>query len=532
MELFQAAAELREQNKPFAIATIVSSKGSTPRTNAKMIVINKDTIIGTIGGGLAESYIIKESVDCLKTGQSKMVGYTLDSGTSKTSIAMTCGGDLEVFIEVIVPRPELLIIGGGHVALQIARLAETLDYCITIVENRKDFLTEERFPMARQLFYHKNISKAAEMAHIDKNTYIVICTGSVDEAALRTVINSDAAYIGLLSSRRKISLIMNHMKDDDFDEHKLASVFAPIGLDLKAETPEEIAFSILSEIRMIQTGSTGRSIKQQYNKLIIVRGGGDIASGSIARLYNAGYKIIVLEIAEPTVIRSSVAFSQAMYDGSTTINGITAIKAETEKDIKEILLDRAIPVINDPKGKYIDVFKPVAVVDGILAKKNLGTSRDMAPVVIGLGPGFDAGVDVDAVIETNRGHNLGRVIFKGKPEPNTGVPGVIGGEAGKRVVRSTAPGRVDVKKKIGDLVKEGDILAKIGESEVKSQLDGVLRGIIHDGMVVPEKGFKIGDVDTRGSVENCFTISDKARAVGGGTLEAVLALMQPKKQNI
>ncbi len=529
MELFQAAAELREKNTPFAIATIVSSKGSTPRSNAKMIVINEDTIIGTIGGGLAESYIIRESVSCLKTGESKIIGYTLDSGTSKASIAMTCGGDLEVFIEVIVPRPELLIIGGGHVALQIAHLAETLDYSITVVENRKEFISEERFPMARQLFYHKNITKAAEMTTIDKNTYIVICTGSVDEAALRSVINSDAAYIGILSSRRKISLIMNHMLDDNFDEAKLSAIYAPIGLDLKAETPEEIAFSILSEIRMIQSRATGRSIKQKYDNLIIVRGGGDIASGSIARLHNAGYRVVVLEIAEPTVIRSKVSFSQAMYDGSITIDGITAIKANNQKEIREVLTERAIPVIDDPKGKYIAALNPIALVDGILAKVNLGTTRDMAPVVIGLGPGFEAGVDVDAVIETNRGHNLGTVILKGKPEANTGVPGVIGGEAAKRVVRSTAPGRVDVIKKIGDMVKIGDVLAKIGDSEVKSQLDGVLRGIIHDGMVVPSEGFKIGDVDTRGNVENCFIISDKARAVGGGTLEAVLALTQPKR---
>lgn len=529
MELFQAAADLRKKNKPFAVATIVSSKGSTPRSSAKMIVINKDTIIGTIGGGLAESYIISESVSCLKSGQSKMVGYTLDSGTGKKSIAMTCGGDLEVFIEVIVPRPELLIIGGGHVALQIARLAETLDYSISVVENRKEFITEERFPMARQLFYHKNITKAAEMAVIDKNTYVVICTGSVDEAALRSVISSEAAYIGILSSRRKIALIMNHMLDDNFDEKKLASVYAPIGLDLNAETPEEIAFSILSEIRMIQSGSTGKSIKQKYDNLIIVRGGGDIASGSIARLYNSGYRIVVLEIAKPTVIRSKVSFSQAMYDGSITIDGISAVKAINEKEIREILAEKAIPVIEDPKGEYISVLNPIAVVDGILAKVNLGTTRDMAPVVIGLGPGFEAGVDVDAVIETNRGHKLGTVILKGKPEPNTGVPGVIGGEAEKRVVRSAAPGRVDVKKKIGDMVKEGDILAIIGDSEVRSQLDGVLRGIIHDGMVVPEKGFKIGDVDTRGNAENCFTISDKARAVGGGTLEAMLMLTGPKK---
>lgn len=530
MELYQAAADLREKNKPFAVATIVSSKGSTPRSNAKMIILNKDSIIGTIGGGLAESYIIKEAVTCLESGQSKMVEYTLDSGSGKTSIAMTCGGNLEVFIEVVTPRPELLIIGGGHVALQIARLAEKLDYNITVVENRKEFISEVRFPMARQLYYNEEIEDAVQMAVIDKNTYIVICTGSVDERVLRTVIDSDASYIGLLSSRRKIAFIMNNMTEDGFDEKKLLSVYAPIGIDLNAETPEEIAFSILAEVRMIQSGATGKSIKRRFDNLIIVRGGGDIASGSITRLHNAGYSVVVLEIAEPTVIRSKVSFSQAMYDGSITIDGITAIKAANEKEIKEILAEKAIPVIDDPKGEYIAVLNPIAVVDGILAKVNLGTTRDMAPVVIGLGPGFDAGVDVDAVIETNRGHNLGRVILRGKPEPNTGVPGVIGGEASKRVVRSTAAGRVDVKREIGDLVKEGDILAVIGESEVRSQLDGVLRGIIHDGMVVPHEGFKIGDVDTRGNVENCFTISDKARAVGGGTLEAVLALSQPKRQ--
>ncbi len=530
MELFQAAADLREKNIPFAVATIVSSRGSTPRSNAKMIIKSSENIIGTIGGGLAESFIIKEAVSCIKLGTSKMVEFKLDSGSSKTSIAMTCGGDLEVFIEVIVPKPELLIIGGGHVALQIARLAEPLDFSITVVENRKEFISKDRFPMARNIFYNKRIEDAINMSTIDKNTYIVICTGSVDEKVLRTVINSDAAYMGVLSSRRKIALMVNNMIEDGFDEQKLSTVYAPIGLDLNAETPEEIAFSILAEIKMIQAGATGKSMKRRYDNLVIVRGGGDIASGSIARLHNSGYRVVVLEIAEPTVIRSKVSFSQAMYDGSITIDGITGIKAENKKEIHNILAEKAIPVIDDPKGKYISILNPIAVVDGILAKVNLGTTRNMAPVVIGLGPGFEAGVDVDAVIETNRGHNLGTVILKGKPEANTGVPGVIGGEAAKRVVRSTKAGRVDVKRKIGDLVKKGDLLAMIGDSEVKSQLDGVLRGIIHDGMVVPEEGFKIGDVDTRSNVANCFIISDKARAVAGGTLEALLALTQPKRQ--
>lgn len=529
MNFFKKAAELSESNTPFAAATIVSAKGSTPRTSAKMIIVNKDTCFGTIGGGLAEAYVIEEAVKCLESGQSKIVKYTLDNGSAETSIAMNCGGEMEIFIEVSMPKPVILIMGGGHVSLSLARQADQLGFNVHIAENRPDFITPDRFPMAKKLYYGESIEKAAEKAVIDKNTYIVIATGSVDEEALRSVINSDAAYIGLLSSKRKSAVIIRNLLEEGVDELKLASVYAPVGLDFKSESPDEIAFSILAEIITVQKGAHAKHLKQRKDNLIVVRGGGDIASGTIARLYNSGYRVVVLEIKEPTVIRSKVSFAQAMFDGSITIDGITAVRASNLKEINSILADEMIPVVDDPEGSYIKALKPAAVVDGILAKKNLGTSKDMAPVVIGLGPGFEAGYDVDAVIETNRGHNLGRVILQGKPEPNTGVPGVIGGHAAKRVVRSTAAGIVKPVKKIGDLVKEGDILAMIGDTEVRAQISGVLRGMIHEGMEVPE-GFKIGDVDARGNVENCFTISDKARAVGGGTLEALLYLTGLKRK--
>lgn len=529
MDIFREAADLKERNIPFAIATIVSAKGSTPRTSAKMIVIDKGTIKGTIGGGLAEAFVIDEAVKGLASGQSKMVRYTLDNGSSETSIAMNCGGEMEIFIEVIMPRPVLLIIGGGHVSLSLAMLAVKVNYNVHIAENRSEFITKERFPMAKELYYGEKIEDAVAEAVINKNTFVVIATGNVDEEALRSVIDSDAAYIGLLSSKRKSAVIINNLRDEGIDEKKLASVYAPVGLDLKSETPEEIAFSILAEIMKVQKGAHAKHLKQRSDNLVIVRGGGDIASGTIARLYNSGYKVVVLEIAEPTVIRSKVSFAAAMFEGTITIDGITAVKVETLKEINRVLTDEMIPVVNDPEGNYINALKPAAVVDGILAKKNLGTTKDMAPVVIGLGPGFEAGYDVHAVIETNRGHNLGRVILKGKPEPNTGVPGVIGGHAAKRVVRSTAAGIVKPIKKIGDLVEEGDLLAMIGNSKVKAQISGVLRGMIHEGMKVPEN-FKIGDIDARGNVENCFTISDKARAVGGGTLEALLYLTGTKKK--
>lgn len=529
MDIFREAADLKEKNIPFALATIISAKGSTPRTSAKMIIIDSNTIRGTIGGGLAESYVIQEALKCLKSGQSKIVTYTLDNGTGTTSIAMNCGGEMEIFIEVISARPDLIIIGGGHVGLSLAQLAEKVRFNITIVENRKEFATVDRFSMASKIFTDESIETAIAQVPIDKNSYIVIATGGVDEKALRCVINSEAAYIGLLSSKRKSAVIINNLLTEGIDEKKLAAVYAPVGLDFKAETPEEIAFSILAEIIKVQKGAHAKHLKKRLDNLVIVRGGGDIASGTIARLFNSGYRIVVLEVEQPTVIRSKVSFAQAMFDGSITIDGITAIKVSTINEIQNVLADGMIPVVADPQGSLIKALHPSVVVDGILAKKNLGTTKDMAPVVIGLGPGFEAGYDVDAVIETNRGHNLGRVILQGKPEPNTGVPGVIGGHAAKRVVRSTAAGRVEPVKKIGDLVQEGDLLATIGTSEVRAQIPGVLRGMIHTGMEVPE-GFKIGDVDARGNVANCFTISDKARAVGGGTLEALLYLTGLKRK--
>ncbi len=529
MDIFKEAAALKEKNVPFALATIVSAKGSTPRTSAKMIVIDGENIRGTIGGGLAEAYVIKEASRCIESGQSKMVTYTLDNGSGETSIAMNCGGEMEIFIEVIGAQPVLMIVGGGHVGKSLAELAGKVHFNIIVVENRPEFISKERFPMAKALYSGNTIEEALKKAPVDRNTFIVIATGSVDEEALRTVVNSDAAYIGLLSSKRKSAVIINTLRSEGVDEKKLEAVYAPVGLDLKAETPEEIAFSILAEIVKIQKGAHAKHLKKRTDNLVIIRGGGDIASGTIARLFRSGYRVVVLEIAQPTVIRSKVSFAQAMFDGSITIDGITAVKASNLESIRKVLIDGMIPVVEDPEGAYIEALKPAAVVDAILAKKNLGTTKDMAPVVIGLGPGFEAGYDVHAVVETNRGHNLGRVILKGKPEPNTGVPGVIGGHAAKRVVRSTAEGAVIPVKKIGDLVLEGDLLATIGKSEVRAQIPGVLRGMIHKGMKVP-KDFKIGDVDARGNVENCFTISDKARAVGGGTLEALLYLTELKRK--
>ena len=264
---------------------------------------------------------------------------------------------------------------------------------------------------------------------------------------------------------------------------------------------------------------------QEY---IVVRGGGDIASGTIQKLYRSGFKIIVLEVEKPTAIRRNVAFSDAIYNGETEVEGIKAIKASNIDEIKEAHKNKFIPIIVDPKGNIINKLKPLAVVDAILAKRNLGTNKEMAPITIALGPGFQAGVDVDVVIETMRGHNLGRLIFSGYAMPNTGVPGEIGGFSKERVIYSEANGKIKNISKIGDIVEKNQILAYIGDIKVLSPISGLLRGIIKDGTEVT-KGLKIADVDPRlKEVENYTTISDKARNIGGGVLEALLMMKNIK----
>ena len=261
---------------------------------------------------------------------------------------------------------------------------------------------------------------------------------------------------------------------------------------------------------------------------VVVRGGGDIASGSIQKLYRSGFKLIILEVDKPTAIRRNVAFSDAIYNGETSVEGIKAIKVSNIEEINEAHKNNIIPIMIDSEGKIIEEIKPIAVIDAILAKKNIGTKKSMAPITIALGPGFEAGVDVDVVIETMRGHNLGRLIFEGYAMPNTGVPGEIGGYSKERVIYSKSDGVIKNASKIGDIVNKDDVLAYIDETEVKSPISGLLRGLIKDGTWV-YKGLKIGDVDPRlKEVENYTTISDKARNIGGGVLEALLMMKNIK----
>lgn len=257
--------------------------------------------------------------------------------------------------------------------------------------------------------------------------------------------------------------------------------------------------------------------------LVLIRGAGDLATGIALRLFRSHLRVVMTDLPQPTAIRRTVCFSQAILYGSYQVEDVTAERAETEDDVRRILSAGQIPVLADPKAVCRAWLRPDVVVDAILAKKNLGTAITDAPLVIGVGPGFCAGKDCHAVIETMRGHTLGRVIYSGSAIPNTNVPGLIGGFAGERVLRAPADGAFRSVHRIGDLVKTGDVAGYVSGEPMVCTIDGVLRGLIADGIPV-RKGMKSGDVDPRGNVENCYTVSDKATAVGGGVLEAILHL--------
>lgn len=271
--------------------------------------------------------------------------------------------------------------------------------------------------------------------------------------------------------------------------------------------------------------------------LIVVRGAGDLATGTIHRLKKAGFRLLVLEAEHPAAIRRQVALSEAVYAGSARVEDVEAVRMDVDlaekKNRKELLeqeMERiwkkdGVPVLVDPAGLSIAALRPAVVVDAILAKKNLGTTKEMAPLVIALGPGFTAGEDVDVVIETKRGHNLGRVIRSGSAVPNTGIPGIIGGYGKERVMHAQAEGILRNAASIGDIVEARAVIAEIetenGAVPVEASLSGLLRGLIRDGYPVT-KGFKIADIDPRKEeLQNCFTISDKARCIAGSVLEVI-----------
>lgn len=270
---------------------------------------------------------------------------------------------------------------------------------------------------------------------------------------------------------------------------------------------------------------------EESNKTVIVRGGGDLATGVVQKFHRAGFNVLILEIATPTAIRRSVALCEAIYDGYAKVEDIVCRKVNRIDEILICWQEGEIPLIIDPDGEMVDMVKPAAVIDAILAKRNLGTTISMADVTIALGPGFNAGEDVHAVIETMRGHDLGRMILNGYAKPDTGIPGEIAGESDRRVVRAPSEGIITHKKKIGSIVEQGEVLFTIKNedtrtTEVNTPFTGLLRGLIREGIKV-SKGMKAADIDPRTYID-WRTISDKARCLGGAALEAYYYLNQRK----
>jgi xanthine dehydrogenase accessory factor len=267
--------------------------------------------------------------------------------------------------------------------------------------------------------------------------------------------------------------------------------------------------------------------KKRINELIVmIRGAGDVASGVAHRLHRSHFKICMTEISRPLAVRRAVAFCEAVYDGKKKVEGVEARLISGPEKVRAIWKTGCIPVLIDPEGRETRKhLKPDVLVDAIMAKKNLGTRIRDASLVIGVGPGFTAGRNAHAVIETNRGHDLGRVIWKGSAEPDTGIPGEIRGYSIERVLRTMKKGIFHSHKLIGDRVKKGSVVAVVDDFPVIAEINGILRGVLREGTEV-EKGMKVGDIDPRAKREYCFTISDKARAISGGVLEAILHFLK------
>jgi xanthine dehydrogenase accessory factor len=284
--------------------------------------------------------------------------------------------------------------------------------------------------------------------------------------------------------------------------------------------------------------------------LALMCGGGDLATGVALRLHRAGWRVLIAELPQPLAIRRTVAFASAIYDGSIEVEGTIGERIAAATEAARVWQADRIPVLIDPDRTAAAALHPIALIDAIMAKRNTGTRIGDTPIVIALGPGFTAGSDCHAVVETQRGHNLGRVYYRGAAQPDSGTPGNVGGQDALRVVRAPVSGVFYAHRQIGDRLKAGEAIGRVITVDVsltdsaawrlaaidrdasqplgivvKTKIDGVLRGILHDGLKI-SANTKIADVDPRGEVENCFTVSDKSWAVGGGALEAVLYLLQ------
>lgn len=492
--MFERIAEEEGKRRAFAIVTITKTKGIVPRKDGRLVVYSDGSVEGTVGGGLVERSAIQKAKEALITGKGGVVHEHTPSG------------EVELFIDLPVSGRILFVIGAGHVGIAIAELMHAAGYEIRILD-----IHPVSFDKASQIIIKENWHDVLEGISFPSNSAVIISVH--DKAEIMPFLDkTDSFYIGCLSSRSKAVF-------------GKAGHFIPMGLDIGANTPEEISISVAAEIIKTASKRNGRSLRDNLHSTILVRGAGDLATGVIIKLHNAGYNVVCTDIEKPTQIRRTVSFAEAMYEGSCEVEGVKCMRVDNTNDCFALFDERIVPLLCDPELECLTALKPLVIIDAILAKKNLGTRKEMAPLVIGLGPGFTASEDVDIVIETMRGHELGRIIRKGTAKENTGIPGLIAGYGKERVVRSENEGVFHPVKTFGDVVSKGDIIAYVDETPVPATIDGLIRGMLHEGLYVTS-GFKVADIDPRGEGVDFHHVSDKARCIAGAVLEAVDAFVK------
>ena len=477
--LFDGAEQKEREGLGIAIVTLLKKSGIASRDVSRMIVYSDGSTSGTIGGGDVERTVVKDAMLAIKDGKSGRREY---QNRHK--------GVLDIMIDVVSQEKKAIIFGSGHVSRALKEVLSFLHFHVLIVDS---FLSGRRDDFSS--------------SDADLNTAIIFTDHESRNMYYDEALKSDAFYIGALSSRVKPPM-------------EGERIFSPSGLDIGAESPEEVAISIASEVLASLNKRRGISMKEERRRFIIVRGAGDLATAVIIRLKRAGYNVLALETERPSVIRRTVSLAEAVYDKEAVVEGEKAVLIDSIPEVFQSFDSGLIPILIDENGSSIEALKPTVVVDAIIAKRNLGTKIDDAPLTIALGPGFTAGCDVDVVIETKRGHSLARIIREGSAIENTGVPGIIEGYGKERVIHSPADGVIRNMRKIGDIVKKDDIIAYVGPTPVMASIDGMLRGLIRTGYEC-HKGLKIADIDPRGDKAEYTTMSDKARSISGSVLEVV-----------
>jgi xanthine dehydrogenase accessory factor len=523
--LFERVEDLVARGESVAMLTVVGKDGSAPReVGAKMLVTRTETY-GTIGGGTVERLAIEAGREVLGGDAEPGVRtYELEPGGNT---GMVCGGSMDVFVDRLRGQARLYIAGGGHISQALAPLADRLGYDVTVVDDREAYADPDDFPEGTDV-HHGDYGDVIRELPTTEETAVAVATrsGTFDADAVAAALDGGAGYVGLVASADKTDHVFESLLEDGYRRRDLSRVRAPVGLDLGGGGPADVALSILSEVHMDRHEATGgRASSLDLTELVVVRGGGDLGSGVAYRLHRAGYPVIVTDVERPTVVRRGVAFGAAVYEGTTRVEDVTGRHVEELDGAVEALAAGEVAVLVDPDATVAEELPPAVLVDAIMAKGKFdtGTRRGDADVVIGLGPGFEAGVDVDAVVETDRGHELGRVFYEGTASDYDGTPGERMGYTHERVQRAPTDGRWETAVDIGAMVSAGDAVGYVDDEPVRTEIDGLVRGLVHGGLEVTE-GTKLGDVDPRGESVDHTKISDKALCLGGGALEAVLRL--------